>query len=82
MERRVAHQSALTDLWPPMDGGAQSGPPPFSGSFFSFVLSLEDMRSRKDLAEDWLGDRDGILVFVRHTRSFSTVVHYEGPFLP
>lgn len=26
------------------------------------------MRSRKDLAEDWLGDKDGILVFVRRTR--------------
>lgn len=35
----------------------------FPESFFSFVLSLEDMRSRKDLAENWLGDEDGILVF-------------------
>jgi hypothetical protein len=59
-----------------MDGGAQSGPSSFSGSFFSFVLSLEDMRSRKDLAEDWLGDKDGILVFVRHAHLFSTVAHY------
>ena len=38
------------------------------------------MRSRKDLAEDWLGDKDGILVFVRRTRLFTTVAHYEGPF--
>jgi hypothetical protein len=58
-------------------GGAQSGPQTLSGSPFSFVLSLEDMRSRKDLAEDWLGDQDGILVFVRrisfflHSRTFS-----------
>jgi hypothetical protein len=64
-----------------MNGGAQSGPPSFSGSFFSFVLSLEDMQSRKDLAEGWLGDKDGILVFVRRTRLFSTVAHYEGLFL-
>ena len=53
-----------------MDGGAQSGPRLLSGSSFSFVLPLEDMRSRKDLAEDWLGDQDGILVFVRRN-SFS-----------
>jgi hypothetical protein len=66
-----------------MEGGVQSGPPSFSGSFFSFVLSraLDDMRSRRDLAEDWLGDKDGILVFVRRTRLLSTVAHYEGPFL-
>jgi hypothetical protein len=51
-----------------MDGGARSSHPSSSGSFFSFVLSLEDMRSKKDLAEDWLGDKDGILLFVRHTR--------------
>jgi hypothetical protein len=64
-----------------MDGGAQSGPPSFSGSFSSFVLSLDDMRSRKDLAEDWLGEKDAILVlFVRRTRLFSTVAHYD-PFL-
>ena len=59
-----------------MDRGAQSVPPSFSVSFFSFVLSLEDMRSRKDLAEDWLGDQDGILVFVRRARLFSTIAHY------
>ncbi len=58
-----------------MDGGAQSGPPSFSGSFSSFVLSLRDMRSRKDLAEDWLGDKDGILVFVRRTRLSSPLSH-------
>ncbi len=58
-----------------MDGGPQSGRPPFL-AFFSFVLSLEDMRSRKELAEDWLGDKDGVLVFVRRT-SFSIVAHYD-----
>lgn len=36
--------------------------------FGVFVLSLEDMRSRKDVAEDWLGDKDGILIFVFRTR--------------
>lgn len=53
-----------------MDGGAQGGPRSLSGSSFSFFLSLEDMRSRKDLAEDWLGDQDGILVFVRRNSFF------------
>lgn len=67
-----------------MDGGVQGRPPSSSGSFFSFVLSLEDKRIRsiRELAEDWLGDQDGILVFVRTARSFSIVAHYEGPFLP
>jgi hypothetical protein len=37
---------------------------PFPGPFFALFLSL-DMRSRKELAEDWIEDRDGLLVFVR-----------------
>lgn len=55
-----------------MDGGAhpESGPQSLSGSSFSSLLALENMRSRKDLAEDWLGDQDGILVFVRRNSFF------------
>jgi hypothetical protein len=49
----------------PMDGGTQRGRPSSIWSFFSFVLSLEDSRSRKELAEDLIGDKDGLLMFVR-----------------
>ncbi len=51
-----------------MDRGIQTGPQLPSGSIFSFVMSLEDMRSRRE-AEDWRGDQDGILVFARHGRT-------------
>lgn len=53
--------------WSPMDGGTQSGQPSFVASFFSCVLSLEDLRSGKELAEDLIGDKDGLLMFVRRT---------------
>ena len=45
--------------------GTQSGHPSFIASFFSCVLPLEDLRSRKELAEDLIGDKDGLLMFVR-----------------
>ena len=50
----------------PMDGGAtrNSHPPSLLQPLFSFILSL-DVRSRKELAEDWIDDKDGLLVFVR-----------------
>jgi len=49
-----------------MDGGAtrNSHPPSLLQPLFSFILSL-DVRSRKELAEDWIDDKDGLLVFVR-----------------
>ena len=50
-----------------MDGGTQRGHPSLVRSFLSVVLSLGDVRSRKELAEDWVGDKDGLLVFVRRT---------------
>lgn len=50
-----------------MDGGTQSGQPSFVASFFSCVLSLEDLRGGKELAEDLIGDKDGLLMFVRRT---------------
>ena len=53
-----------------MDGGTQRGRPSFVGSFSPFVLSFEDMRSRKELAEDLIGDTDGLLMFVRRTYLF------------
>ena len=64
-----------------MDGGAQTDPQSFSESFFSSVLSLKDIQSRKDLAEDWLGDQDGILVFVRRTH-LSPQLHIMRETLP
>ncbi|KAI0003204.1 hypothetical protein BJV74DRAFT_516337 [Russula compacta] len=45
-----------------MEGETQNGHPPDAGSFFSFLLSL-DGPSNRELAEDWIGDRDGLLVF-------------------
>jgi hypothetical protein len=65
-----------------MDGGTQRGRPSFVGSFFSFVLSFEDMRSRKELAEDLIGDTDGLLMFVRRTYLFPIVAHHEKGFPP
>jgi hypothetical protein len=53
-----------------MDGGTRRGYPSLVRSFFSVVLSLEDARSRKELAEDWIGDKDGLLIFVRRTCLF------------
>ena len=53
-----------------MNGGTQRGRPSFVRSFFSFVLSFEDMGGRKELAEDLIGDTDGHLMFVRRTFLF------------
>jgi hypothetical protein len=61
-----------------MDGGTRRGHPSLVGSFLSVVLSLEDSRSKKELAEDWIGDKDGLLLFVRLRLSFPIVAHYEG----
>jgi len=49
-----------------MDGGTirNGHPSSFFGPLFPFILSL-DVRSRKELAEDWIDDKDGLLVFVR-----------------
>jgi hypothetical protein len=38
--------------------------PPVAPSSWPFLLALET-RSDKELAEDWIQDKDGILVFVR-----------------
>lgn len=54
-----------------MEGGTQNGHPPVVGSSFSFLLSL-DGPSNRELAEDWIGDRDGLLVFVR--RVFNSTI--------
>ena len=44
---------------------------PVDPSSWTFLLALE-MRNDKELAEDWIQDKDGILVFVRS--SYLTVV--------
>ena len=66
-----------------MDGGAtrHSRPPSLLQPLFSFILSL-DVRSKKELAEDWIDDKDGLLVFVRGVPPtlLSISALYEGNF--
>jgi hypothetical protein len=63
---------SLLHLWlhghKDMDGATHSSLASFLWSSFSFVLSI-DVRSRKELAEDWVEDKDGLLVFVRRVAS-------------